>query len=79
MSAQTHQALVEALVAHVADEFPDEPVVITAWTLIGATMNAAGEPGAFREDSGYEVMPSWQVLGLLDDARRRIYATGTVE
>lgn len=79
MSADTHAALVSALQAHVADEFPDEPVVITAWTLVGATMNADGEPGAFREDSGYENMPSWQVLGLLEDARRRIYTTGTVE
>ena len=79
MSAETHAALVQALVEHVASEFPDEPVVVTHWTLVGATMNAEGDPGSFREDSAYEAMPAWQVLGLLDDARRRIYATGTVE
>jgi hypothetical protein len=79
MSAETHHALQQALIEHVASEFPDEPVVITAWTLAGATMNAAGEPGAFREDSGYHTMPAWHLRGLLEDARRRIYATGTVE
>lgn len=79
MSAETHAALVAALQEHVASEFPDEPVVITHWTLVGATMNAEGEPGAFREDSAYERMPSWVVLGLLEDARRRIYATGVEE
>lgn len=79
MSAETHQVLQEALAAHVASEFPDEPVVVTHWTLFGATINGEGEPGSFREDSDYEAMPSWQVLGLLEDARRRIYQTGTVE
>ena len=78
MSAETHAALTAALAEHVASEFPDEPVVITHWTLVGATMNGAGEPGSFREDSAYEHMPIWQALGLLHDALRRIDQAGTV-
>ena len=79
MSAETHAALVSALQEHVASEFPDAPVVITHWTLLGATMDAEGEPGLFREDSDYERMPEFVVLGLMEAARRRIYATGVEE
>ena len=72
MSAETHQALQEALAAHVSSEFPDEPCMVTHWTLLGATMDGNGEPGTFREDSQYQGMPIWQVLGLIADGERRL-------
>lgn len=78
MSVETHEALARAIRDHLASEFPEGSVVLTHWTLVGATMDAEGEPGSFREDSLYEQMPIWQALGLLHDGIRRIHEGGTV-
>lgn len=64
MSAQTHTTLDAALQAHLLDEFGETLGVVTHWTLVAATVHGEG-PGLIAEHSEYEVMPAWQVRGLL--------------
>lgn len=67
MSAETKNILDKALRDHMNDEWEEDASLLTHWIVIAAGVDADGEPRIMSETLD-ELMPAWQVRGLLGEA-----------